>query len=547
MSEGGETATETSDASGAARPNVRVAQRYGRTGTYTALVGFAAGLLVAGLVLPYAFGSDPKTNVDANAGSLSDSPLPPSGDTAGETTDIAGASGGPAESDGAGAGAASGGTTASRGSLGPRPVPPANLRATDRGVSATEIRLGWIIADTGGVAAAGYGAAGNVELVKQTIDFWVAHINSEGGVLGRKLNMRTAVFDSVRPEETSRPACLEVTENHQAFWVADTGAFRKPLCVTEDAKALFSTLGGGYPDEFYTRSQGRLLDWSFGGDRMARIWAKLLHEQGMLKGKDIGVVYDSRPHSKIPTERVLIPELQRYGYAVKARTELSGTNLAEGQSQIPVEIARHQQAGVDIELFTGSQLYLITWAQSAEQAGFRPLYGLSDINVAVSDALQGHPASFEAVGFSAHPNVGVGPRDSFDWRGDGKTHPEPGIAAECKRIYEAKTGKKVTSDADDDSDTEYVIAVCRELLLFRANAEAVGADLTTAAYVRKLAEQSNLDMWALPAGSTLRPDKAGAPNRLRKIVWASPCPNDPNDEKAAGCFVPASGWFASPY
>lgn len=186
----------------------------------------AEGAAAPGLAAGSADGGDVGVGVDdTTVGDLGGS-----GTDAGPTSGDTGASGGTATG-GSDSGTASGGTggtggtgtgggTTSGGGGGSAPRVQSQGGATDVGVTATEIRLGWVGTLTGPVPGIFRGALAGTQA-------WVQYQNSQGGLMGRKLSLVPA--DDALDSGKNRAAHLQLKDKVFSF----VGSFS----ITDDGGA----------------------------------------------------------------------------------------------------------------------------------------------------------------------------------------------------------------------------------------------------------------------------------------------------------------------
>jgi hypothetical protein len=130
----------------------------------------------------------------------------------------------------------------------------------------------------------------------------------------------------------------------------------------------------------------------------------------------------------------------------------------------------------------------------------------------------------------------------------GGRNPVPAVYQECRAIYKAEAGTDLDPDSTDPAvRREFMAKVgpCRDLMLLKRTAEGVPGALTAGAFAAALHGLPDLNQWTFPSGSTFRPNKQGAPNALRKLTWARPCP-DPSPNRPTGCWVPATQYESPP-
>src|SRR5207247_10892491 len=89
------------------------------------------------------------------------------------------------------------------------------LRATDRGVTADSIKVGFSIISLGGLNLAGY-ASGTRDDMTAVVDALVDNANKEGGVLGRKIVADKKYIDLLRAD-AQRQGCLHFIDTDGGF------------------------------------------------------------------------------------------------------------------------------------------------------------------------------------------------------------------------------------------------------------------------------------------------------------------------------------------
>ena len=358
------------------------------------VIGVALAL-VCGLFGYLARGGD--TTAAAGSGSLS--ATSGGGATAGTSGTAGGAgSGTPATADTLagsasgltvdGATAASGGgtpadTSASSGgnSVGLTPTSPAapkkGLTASDQGVTPSTIKLGFLIANTNQLSAAGFnvGVAGNQPYI---INAWQNYINQHGGVDHRQLTNYQYTFDVLDTNDMAA-ACKSMTQDQKVFSVITSGGYDSvaQLCISQQNKTpLIST--DPEPAGWYKESAPYLWGTFMSKDRLFLNQAKWLATSGYVKPTDkIGVIYHDIPNVAPSVQNTLLPALAANGIHPADVVELaSDSNQAVAQIQNAVLDMRTK--GVTMVIFDMNLIFKTQFMQDAQSQNWYPRYAESD-------------------------------------------------------------------------------------------------------------------------------------------------------------------------
>ena len=450
---------------------------------YTGLVGLAVGAMLTGLLVPFIEGERESASSVATDGFAAGE------DASGGFSDTGGgdtADGDPASDDAPVATDGSGGAapaTSSPGATTPTTVGPSSsapLRATDQGVTASTIKVAFLLLDLGQTGRVGVNTTGVTPKQQQAaIEAYVADINGRGGINGRKIEPFFRVFDVTNPDD-QRAACLAATEDAKAFAVVAMPGYANDalLCVTEQHRTPLIATGQAVSREFYNRSQGRLVTLGMAGDRMMRNWVVELDARGLVKGRTIGILSGDAKNARDTIDGALVPALKASGHKVAHVTRLS-SDQATAASQIPTEVQQMRTKGVDTVLLTGSFLNSVPWVQTADRQGWRPRYLQSEFSGGTSDfETQGMPASFNGTLAMTGQRYG-------EWRSKG---PEPEFEARCADLYEKRTGDPMPQNNGNDSNNGYptTMFACGMLRVFEQVAAAAGPELTRTSFVGAL-------------------------------------------------------------
>ena len=495
-----------------------------RRGTYTLILGIVIGLLVAGLAIPFVFGTSLNTTGASSSSGLA-SPLAPANGSA--SSDGSGTGGGASGT--AAGGSASGSAATSNGGatgdLGLLPngvggpggssgsASPAGLTASDRGVTATTITIAVLVVDLGGVSKVGFSVPGYDPKAQEQYDgAFIDNINNHGGILGRKIVPVYITYDPTN-ESSDDAACLAATQDHAVFAALDTaGALTFPaiVCLTQQNHTPLLTVGAfGTPQDMYRQANGNLFTVYASGLRSLANLASSLATAGSLKGKRIGILDRDFPGTVQTVTDGMVAILKQLGYTVTYRVDMSMDD-GTASSQAPVAAHQMQANGVDTVMLLTDSITASEFVQSADKSAYRPEYIASDFEGMTNDtALQAMPSTFQGLAVTTS-RVG-------EWR---IGTPEPALDASCGHVYTAATGQP----APPRSNLSYagIEVACGMVNLFARAASSAGPTLTRAGYTTALQQVGSL---AFPffGGVSYRPGKFDGADLIRSLVTRPSC------------------------
>ncbi|MEX2555428.1 MAG: ABC transporter substrate-binding protein [Actinomycetota bacterium] len=468
-----------------------------RRGTFLLLSAVVLGTLAAGMALPFVvadpiptasgpsgdFGTSP-TAFPTATGVASESPLPGLSPTG--LGPVSPGPGGP--------------TTGRPGS------PGGPLAVTDRGVTASSIKLGVLVPDVAGLSAINISVnAGDVE---EQFRVYFNRINAGGGILGRKIVPVFRTYDLL-DESDRNSACIYMTQDQKVFAVFDGGVFLGPpmLCIAQQNRTPFIRQPG-VPDEYAAAAGGYLVTIGPGLQRFDRSFAWELHQSGALKGKRIGVFGDSYPDSK-PGIDAFVATLKLLGYSITHRTELA-INSGTQNAQIPVEVAEMDRKNVEVVIIMSGATQGPSFVQNAEAQQYFPTYYVSDHSFSSYDAYaERMPQSFDGtIGFTTlrtgEARAGL---------------PEPAFDAQCRATYNKATGKNI---ARGTTENQLIMQQCTIVELFQDAALRAGVTLTRDRLAAAFQALGPVTIANSGRGS-LGPGKLGAGDQIRTVRWSFAC------------------------
>jgi ABC-type branched-subunit amino acid transport system substrate-binding protein len=452
---------------------------WSRSRTYGTILGVVVAMIAVGLAIPFVFG-DPASSLRTSGGT----PLALNGATtvpgqSESTTTTSAATGGNTP------GGRSGGSTSVGGTGGISGTSPkvSGLTATDRGVTATNINVAFLLSDIGSVSKLGFGVPGfSIEEQKHYINVFLDDANANGGALGRKL---TPVFVNYDPtnQASSGTACVTATQDNAVFAAVDSGGGlneQGQLCLTQEHHTPLIGVGAfGNPKYLYDESQGNLFSVMPAGARSLANTAAMLHTAGALKGKKLGIVDRDFPGALQTVTDGLVNVLKGFGYKIEYRADLSSDD-GTATSQVPIEVQQMQAHGVDTVFLLPDFIISSGFAQSADKRAYRPQYLMSDFESMTNDtSVQAMPNGFEGLGVTVNR--------TGEWR---VGMPEPSLDAACR-----KTWAKATGNDPPRSDNTYgaVGLACGLVNLVTRAARAAGPTLTRPKYVSGLQGLGSID------------------------------------------------------
>jgi len=251
------------------------------------------------------------------------------------------------------------------------------LGATDQGVTKNSIKLGFLIANTSELGAAGFkaGLSGNQQ---EIIKAWTDEINRNGGINGRKLTYYTQDFD-VLDVNDMQAACKTMTQDQKVFSVLTTGGYDSvaQLCITkENHTPLIST--DPEPAAWYQEAAPYLWGTFMNKDRLAQNQAKWLSTSGYVRPTDkVGVIYHDIPNVAPSVEKSLLPSLNADGIHPVDVVKLA-SDTQQALSQIPNAVLDMQSKGVTFVIFEMNLIFKSQFLQQASKQQWHPRFNDSD-------------------------------------------------------------------------------------------------------------------------------------------------------------------------
>lgn len=510
-----------------ARPSGPGSSRQSILQPYSTAVGLIAGILTAGVLVPMVFdqaddGPDerttvrfqdaagPSTTTDGSVGTGGTDPVRRAEGASGSSspqasprseTQPTGNEEGPAQPTAA---------PAEQNTLEPaeEDSTPAELTASDRGVTPDTVKLGIILLDIAGVGDFGLEVGVGPEAQQRGYDAFIDHVNANGGVHGRMIEPVYTSYDPV-DMDTGRAACRRMTEDEQVFTVLGFAQMGdSQLCITEQKDTpLINSMGT--MEEWHDQANGLLFDTAQSWTRGGANTVAHLDERGVFDDRTIGVVTSRTAFYYLGIEGGLLPLLQeRHG--VKRYTVLPA-DLHARSAQIPLEVQQMRSEGIDLVVEAIGALGSPDFWQQAHAQRYRPLGVMPPIAGQSTGDLGNYPDTLDAVG--------VNTSRENDWRLD---IPEPEFDVRCREIYAEQTGIEVERGTEAD-DEHAITGPCNQVLsLFVRGAEAAGPELTRRGLSDALQSLGEVKIAGAGSGS-LEPGKFDASDEVRAVQADMDC------------------------
>ncbi len=353
----------------------------------------------------------------------------------------------------------------------------AALEASDTGVSADAIKVGFIEADLEAILPLGLAVdlgdeGGNFEAIMELI-------NECGGINGRTIDV-TVYNYNVADVNEGRQRCTEATEEDENFVVV-TRVFIQdlPLCITETNETPLIINSSG-TDEFYDRSAGRLITVNASEARIAEHALEVFTAEGIIsEASVVGLVW-----ADVVDQTVLIDNTLRDGLAatgatvVEAQIEQANPLACSGFS---TAVQKLVDAQADTVLaIVGGPCYGDFVIEAANQ-GFFPQYLTIDksgmtSNVGTSKMPQAGDAFEGAYGVTLTPGeLGVldQPEVPYEWD------------RRCNEILAELTGNQLEFPSDPYAASN---GPCTSAYILIEALKAAGPDLTRDGFLAALPE-----------------------------------------------------------
>ena len=381
-----------------------------------------------------------------------------------------------------------------------------------RGVTDDTITLGYVHLDLDKVREQGL-----IDLnwgpQSEHAQFLAEHINANGGVNGRSIEIIPLAFDPV-DASSAQAACLQLTEDNEVFAVL--GALRgdEVLCYTEQ----HDTVAIANSDMTQERIDRSTAPYASVNARRERIIESLVDEAsaaGLFDGRTVAVL--STDAIEVATD-VAIPALNDAGVSVEFESLIQGDGTVGGAgAELAVNVESMRARGVDTVVVVGDTTIPVN---TFIGEGFFPTLIFTDQGSATAVAGRADLAPFDGV----YTYGGTTPSDRFA---------NSQFQEDCAAPWDEANPDRATQDPAvvEDGEPNHTVGLliaCRSLTVFAMVAEAAGTNLNNATYAAALEEVGE---FTLPGtnGASLGSGKYDAEDELRLNVYN---PDAADDESA---------------
>ncbi|HUQ39735.1 MAG TPA: ABC transporter substrate-binding protein [Acidimicrobiales bacterium] len=411
--------------------------------------------------------------------------------------------------------------------------PPQRLTATDRGVTASAIKVGFAVIDWSGANSLGFFPEMRAD-VSKAVDAMVDYANQRGGVLGRRIQP-VKVTPDLTNEADQRQKCLELTETHGVFAVMSAVAFpaqTATACITTEHKTFL--LSGNPGSSAHVRA-GYPYDVAIFKDdnRKMRDLVSAASSNGFFdpaKGfRKLGVfVITCATTAHVDAPDGLKAYLREAG--IKEWSEYRPECTAQGgQRSGPEAVLQFQQDGVTHVFIASNPPPAEALVNAAGRAGFHPKWFVGDyFNLIVGPFTHKfHPEAFDgALGVTqTHAGEGV----------VGK--PLAPTTQTCSKILTDHGLAPISSAPPKDlgEDME-ILQLCEQFLLFLEVAKAAGPQLTRSSWAAALPTIGDFDGALSDLSRFDRRGKTTGGDTMKLVTWKKDCT----------CFKELSGFRPAP-
>lgn len=428
---------------------------------------------------------------------------------------------------GSGTGGSSGGSAT--GGSGPatpgRPLTPTVGAST--GISATQIKIGFVIAAGNPGTAFGGSVAYDQDANARMVKAFVEETNAKGGIAGRQIVPYYTFNDNSdqsdrRQLESQTAACTTLTEDNRVFAVIaiNPGGVKMSYdCYAKHRTPLIdSVLDDADQERMDELAPWLVLPIYMNFTRMARLLPVVLKQQSFLSAR-MGIISYDRPSTRRVTEKVLAPELERLGGKVLEKVYLEPSYQGIGSGTASA-VLRFKGLGIDrVVMLAPGGGALAIFASQADSQGYYPRYGISTYDA---------PANLEklmaqtGVERQLDGAVGVGFMPGRDIL-DAYAAPLSPRERACFDIVRKRTGANYSARQQDGA-AGVALGACEQLAFLKAALEQRGGRSLTQPEVA--VEVANLGDRYLPVNvptSSFGPGKLDGVNSYTTVGYAAAC------------------------
>lgn len=385
--------------------------------------------------------------------------------------------------------------------------PEIELTATDRGVTADTIHLGYVDIDWEAVNTQ-FNQTRNDAPVDEVVKILQDDLNERGGILGRQVEVEVKRFLPVGSESVVQ-VCTELVEDTETFLVMSyfqgQGVQDGNLCLNDTNETLI--IGGPPGADELARSRAAWITPNMNRIRRAEGFAQLLADTGTLAELGpIGIIVHFS--SDVEVGKAAEKALVAAGATVTQLVQLpdNGGDTQATEALVSTAVERFRSDGVQTIYSIGPNTPVIS----------RLLLDASDLKLMLldGDAQSGWPnnapenlASATAVISNATP-LAIAAE-------------EPAMA-ECLALIEEKIGFELKTQADVGDGEKYYLGgaftSCQYFAMFEQVAVEAGPDLTTESFTEAIGSIGDIVVPGYEFAS-LAADKYDARDSMSLVSW----------------------------
>ncbi|MDG2234481.1 MAG: ABC transporter substrate-binding protein, partial [Ilumatobacter sp.] len=343
--------------------------------------------------------------------------------------------------------------------------------------------------------------------------FLAEHINANGGINGRSIEIIPLAFDPV-DASSAQSACLQLTEDNEVFAVL--GALRgdEVLCYTAQHDTI-AVANADMTQERLDRSTAPYVSVNAARERIIESLVDEASAAGLFDGRTVAVL--STDAIEVATD-VAIPALNDAGVSVEFESLTQGDGTVGGAgAELAVNVESMRARGVDTVVVVGDATIPVN---TFIGEGFFPTLIFTDQGSVTAVAGRADLSGFDGV----YSYGGTTPSDRFA---------NPQFQEDCAAPWNDLNPDRATQDpaAVDTGEPNHTIGLliaCRSLTVFTEAAEAAGTNLNNATFAAAL---DGLGEFALPGtqAASISEGKYDAEDELRLSVYN---PDAADDEAA---------------
>jgi hypothetical protein len=356
-----------------------------------ALVGWALVPVRDGASSAVDAGAGANVTAEASGPGSATATTAPAGDSSGATSgvtagDASGVAGGPAGPQGSGPVGAAGAPSGAC----------AGVRASDQGVSGSEILVALSIINLTAVGneAVGLRSPDDIKAAAQAV---VDGINREGGAACRKLRLKSYLVSPVDAND-QRAKCLQIQAD-KPFAVADFGGFYTPSARTCIAAAKIPLVGSALDEQEMVKSFPYQFSVTSSSEAAARNWVYESAARGTFDPKKgfrkLGLLLNECSPS---VNAQLGADLAKAGVGRDRTSTFTASCAISPPSQLSQAVLQFRGDGVSHVLVAASGPNSQTFVRQADAARWKPAYLASDFTGVTSPTLaNGWPDGFDGA------------------------------------------------------------------------------------------------------------------------------------------------------